>query len=49
MRKYKQISLLMSIVILIASVCSSVNAGDTLQQASDTVIDTKLRAILVED
>ncbi|MBR0447775.1 MAG: S8 family serine peptidase [Clostridia bacterium] len=46
MLKFKRVSLLMSIVILIASVCPSVNASDTLQQASDTVIDTKLRAIL---
>lgn len=48
MRKFKQFSLLMSIVILIASVCSSVNASGTLQQASEAVIDTELRDILLE-
>ena len=38
----------MSIVILIASVCSSVNASGTLQQASEAVIDTQLRDILLK-
>lgn len=37
----------MSIVIVIVSVCSPVNADGTLQQASDAVIDTELRDILL--
>lgn len=46
MRKFKRLSLLMAIVILIVSVCSSVTADGTLQQASGTVIDAELRDIL---
>lgn len=46
MRRFKRLSSLMSIAILIASVCSPVNASGTLQQASDTVIDTELCTVL---
>ena len=47
MKKHKYFSLLMSVVIILASFCSPVTASNTLQQSSDAVIDTELRNILL--
>lgn len=48
MRKYRQFSLFMSVIIIIVSVYSPVNAGGTLQQASDDVINAELRDVLLD-